>query len=388
MEIGGVERSLLGFLNAIDTTLYNVDLFVYQHTGEFMPLIPKTINLLPEIKKYSAIERPMIEVLKDGCFDIVIARLWAKYKFRKYFKKNGLRDCSSAFQYVANATTPLLPSLKKLGEYDLAISFLTPHNIVHDKVNAKKKIAWIHTDYSTIQVNAALELPVWESYNYIASISGSVTTAFLKTFPTLTDKIILIENILSPAFVRKQAKLEDVSEEILNENGVVKLCSIGRFSTAKNFDNVPAICKILVDAGLNIKWYIIGYGGDEALIKTNIEAAGMQEHVILLGKKINPYPYMQACDIYVQPSRYEGKAVTVREAQMLYKPVVITNFPTSGSQLTDGFDGVIVQLDNEGAANGLKGLIENKDLQGRIISNLHNQDYGNETEVQKIYKLL
>lgn len=388
MEIGGAERSLLGLLNAIDTSRYSIDFLVYQHTGEFMPLIPKTINLLPEIKKYSTLERPIKKVIKEGYIDIVFARLWAKYQSQKHIQKNLLKDDSCVFQYMANATTPLLPSLNHLGEYDLAISFLTPHNIVRDKVKAKKKIAWIHTDYSAIQVNAELELRVWESYDYIASISDSVTTAFLKTFPTLKDKIVLIENILSPVFVREQALLDDVNAEIPNEKNVVKLCSVGRFSTAKNFDNVPFICKNLIDAGLNVKWYIVGYGGDEALIQTNIEKAGMQQRVILLGKKSNPYSYMNACDIYVQPSRYEGKAVTVREAQMLYKPVVITNFPTAQSQLTDGVDGVIVPLNNEDAAKGLKSFIENKMLQARLVSNLHNSDYGNETEVEKIYQLI
>ena len=78
----------------------------------------------------------------------------------------------------------------------------------------------------------------------------------------------------------------------------------------------------------------------------------MQERVIILGKKNNPYPYMRACDLYVQPSRYEGKAVTVREAQLLGKPVVITNYATSASQLEDGADGVIVPMDNAGCAEG------------------------------------
>ena len=50
----------------------------------------------------------------------------------------------------------------------------------------------------------------------------------------------------------------------------------------------------------------------------------MEDKVIILGKRENPYPYIKACDLYVQPSRYEGKCVTVREAQMLGKPVVIT----------------------------------------------------------------
>jgi len=72
---------------------------------------------------------------------------------------------------------------------------------------------------------------------------------------------------------------------------------------------------------------------------------------------------MQSCDIYVQPSRYEGKAVTVREAQMLYKPVVINNFHTSQSQLNEGVDGVIVPFDNISAAIGLNRFIEDKILQ-------------------------
>lgn len=388
MEIGGAERSLLGLLNAIDTTQNDIDLFVYQHTGEFMPLIPRDTNLVPEIRRYAAIEKPMIKVLMQGHIDIVLARLIAKYNFKRYCKKHELQDGSSVFQYVANTTAPLLPSLKELGEYDLAISFLTPHNIVKDKVSAKKKLAWIHTDYSTVQVNASLELPVWESYDYIASISDSVTSAFLTTFSSLKDKIVLIENILSSSFVREQALLIDVGNEIPNEEGVVKLLSVGRFSIAKNFDNVPSICKFLVDAGVNIKWYIVGYGGDEPLIKRNIAQTGMQERVILLGKKSNPYPYIKACDFYVQPSRYEGKAVTVREAQMLYKPVVITDFPTAPSQLTDGVDGVIIPMDNKGAAEGLVRFIRNKDLQEHIVARLHTRDYGNEGEVEKIYKLM
>ena len=78
MEIGGAERALLGLLNAIDTTKVDVDLFLNQHTGEFMKLIPAKINLLPEIKKYSTLERPIIDILKEGYIDIACARILAK----------------------------------------------------------------------------------------------------------------------------------------------------------------------------------------------------------------------------------------------------------------------------------------------------------------------
>ena len=170
---------------------------------------------------------------------------------------------------------------------------------------------------------------------------------------------------------------------------LMKLLSIGRFCTAKNYDNVPEITRLMAESGVvDLKWYIIGYGGDEALIRQKIKEAGMEEHVILLGKKENPYPYIKACDIYVQPSRYEGKSVTVREAQMLCKPVVVTAYPTASSQIRDGIDGVIVPLDNDGCAKGLAQFIADKALQERIVHYLKTHDYANATEVEKIYDLM
>ena len=170
----------------------------------------------------------------------------------------------------------------------------------------------------------------------------------------------------------------------------MKLLSIGRFTHAKNYDNVPDIARrIVADYGIDdLRWYIIGFGGDEQLIRRNIDRAGMQEHVVLLGKKSNPYPYIKACDLYVQPSRFEGKSVTVREAQILCKPVVVTNYPTAHSQINDGVDGVIVPLDNEGCARGIASVLADSALRQRLASYLAAHDYGNESEVNKIYKLL
>ena len=114
----------------------------------------------------------------------------------------------------------------------------------------------------------------------------------------------------------------------------------------------------------------------------------MQDHVFNLGKKANPYPYFMACDVYLQPSRYEGKAVTVREAQLLHKPVVITDFSTSGSQLEDGVDGVIVPMDNEGCAAGLAALLRDPERMRMLSQNCAERDYTNSAEIRKIYALI
>lgn len=389
MEIGGAETALVGLLNALDPARVDVDLFLYDHRGEMMQFIPEWVNLLPQIPKYSVLERPIIELVKRGFWGIAAARMWAKRISKVAYKRSGSKlENNGGFDKMSKCTTPLLPKINQSVTYDQAISFLTPHRIVAEKVKAKKKIAWIHTDYTRVWVDAEEELKVWQKYDYVASISGDVTNTFLQVFPSLAPKIVEIENILSPSFVRKRAELKDVDKEIRHE-GAITLLSVGRFSDAKNYDNVPDICKRLIGkTKLNIKWYIIGYGGDEALIRQKIKEAGMEEHVILLGKRINPYPYIKACDIYVQPSRYEGKSVTVREAQMLCKPVVVTNYPTAPSQIRSGIDGVIVPMDNEGCAHGLAEVICDKPLQERIIAHLKTHDYGNESEVEKIYTLI
>lgn len=389
MEIGGAETALIGLLNALDPNRVEVDLFLHDHRGEMMQFIPKWVNLLPQIPKYSVLERPIVELVKRGFWGIAAARLWAKCLSQKVYKRSGSKlENNGGLDKMSKYTTPLLPKINPSMTYDLAISFLTPHRIVAEKVKAKKKIAWIHTDYTRVWVDAEEELKVWQKYDYVASISGDVTNTFLQVFPSLAPKIVEIENILSPAFVRKRTELEDTDKEFRQTDNI-SLLSIGRYSEQKNYDNVPDICKHLInETKLNIKWYIIGYGGDEALIRQKIKEAGMEGHVILLGKRSNPYPYIKACDIYVQPSRYEGKSVTVREAQMLCKPVVVTNYPTAPSQIRSGIDGVIVPMDNEGCAKGLAEVICDKPLQERIIAHLKTHDYGNESEVDKIYELI
>lgn len=385
MEIGGAERALIGLLNSVDYTNYEVDLFLCRHEGELLSFIPNEVNLLPTNQaRYLAI--PMISLLKQKAFKMLYGRLKAKIIAKQKVKKLNLSANNQVeLTYSHKYTYQYVDFINKDKEYDLVISFLTPHYICLNKCNAKKRIAWIHTDYSTIDIDAETEYPMWNSYNYIASISDQCTKSFLEKFPTLKNKIIRIDNIITNKMLEKQANEFDVNTEMCGE---IKLLSIGRFDYAKNFDNIPEICKKIIQYGLDVKWYIIGFGGNEELIKEKIKEFGMEENVILLGKKSNPYPYIKACDFYIQPSRYEGKCVAVREAQILKKPVIITRYPTSNNQLEDGYDGIIVEMDNEQCAKGIYDFITNKEKVSKIIRNLENINYDNDFEIKKIYDLI
>ena len=382
LELGGAERSLIGLLDALDPAIWDIDLFLLRHEGELMDAIPEYVHLLPSIPACTVLARPMKDTLLEGHVLLTAARLAGKIAAKCFDKKHSLTDSSVSLEYSHKYTYRLMPKIQPDTEYDLAISFLTPHYICANNVRAKKKIAWIHTDYSRVRVNRTSELAMWGQYDHIASISDAVTESFLGTFPELHDKIVLIENILPEKLIRQQAEEFAVDAEMPAKG--IRLLSIGRYCTAKNFDNVPDMCARLLQFGLDVYWYIIGYGGDEPLIRRKIKEAGMEERVILLGKKDNPYPYIKACDLYVQPSRYEGNCVSVHEAQMLGKPVVITRYATSASQLEDGVDGVIVPMGNERAARELANLLQNPEKCEQLVKSCKERDYSNAAEAKKL----
>jgi glycosyltransferase involved in cell wall biosynthesis len=387
MEIGGAERALLGLLEALDYSQYEVDLFLMRHAGELLKYIPDGVNLLPEIPEYTCLAVPSREVIRKGQIGVLAGRVLGKVLAKRTVKKLQLsRDNGVGLEYSHKYTDWAMPKVNDK-EYDLAISFLTPHYFVANKVKAKCKIAWIHTDYSYVKLDTKSELKMWDKYDYIASISEAVTKSFLVTFPSLESKIMEIQNIMPVQSILKQVDEFSVTQE-MPEDCTIKLLSIGRFCNAKNFDNVPAICKLIRKQGLNVKWYLIGFGGDEALIRSKIEEEGMQEYVIILGKKENPYPYLKSCDLYVQPSRYEGNAVTVHEAQMLGKPVVITRYATSASQLEDGVDGVIVPMDNDGCAEGIIEVLNSNSRLNQLKSGCRVRDYSNQLEAVKLYNII
>lgn len=386
LELGGAESALLGLLKAHDSTQADIDLFLYDHVGELMQFIPDSVNLLTKIEAYSMLERPISELLRKGYWGVALGRTLARY-FAKQGKKNNKEELDdiSIYYFISKYVNPFLPKINPSVEYDLAISFLQPHLYVLKKVSARKKLAWLHTDYSKVFVSQKEEA-VWNQYDFIAAISEEVGNSFEKRFPGLdSSKIIPIENILSSKFIRERA----MEYEASLPGKDIRLLTIGRYSYPKKLEDIPVLTALLLKTFPNLRWFIIGYGNssEEKKIKDNIAKEGVRDSVILLGKQSNPYPYIKACDVYVQPSRYEGKSITVREAQILCKPVIVTAYPTASSQIQDGVDGVIVPLDIEMCANAIISFLKDKEKQAKIVNYLSEHNYGNENEINKIYQL-
>ena len=388
LEIGGIERSLVGLLDVLDYDKYDVDVLLFSRKGELLEFVPQQCTLLPEIAQCSTLLEPIKAVLLKGHFCMTAARLYARrYVARKYC---GIDDPKTAdgvifahLQKTWDASIRFMPRLP--GEYDAAISFMWPHHFVAQKVRAKKKFAWVHTDYTIAVLDREKDARIWAQFDRIAAVSDACGKAFLPVYPQFADRLTTVGNVLPEGFVRRSAEEFDPPE--MNAEGY-RLLSVGRFSYAKAYDRAVRVCRILKDRGVPFCWYVVGYGAEEAQLREQIASLGVEDCFLLLGKKANPYPYMKKCDLFLQPSRYEGKAVTVCEAQMLGCPVLITDFKTARSQVRDGIDAVIVPQDEAAIADAIEALLRDEDKRRTLSANTRTVDYSNASEVQKIYRMI
>ena len=132
MEIGGVERSLINMLSEFDYNSNNVDLMLYSHTGEFLSLLPKGFNLLPEIKEYKSFRMGVGETFRNKLYGIGTSRLLAKVLPNIKGKINGISEIGYyQMQLMWKYSMKYLPKLEK--KYDVAISYLWPHYFVDRK---------------------------------------------------------------------------------------------------------------------------------------------------------------------------------------------------------------------------------------------------------------
>ncbi len=381
MEIGGIERSLLGLLGELDYERYDVDLLLFSISGELLPLIDSRCNLLPEIKQCAFMTRPVLSAIRK-CPSIGIKRAICRIAVQKKYGTDDGASFALLSSYWRSCVSSM-PAQKK--KYDAVISFMWPHDYAAKKVQADKKIAWIHTDYTVAKMDFKKDEKTWSCFDKIAAVSDECGEAFKKVYPSLADKLITVENILSSDFIKTQSEKE-APDDI--DTSTKSILSVGRFTHQKAFDLAAESCRIMKDRGCDFKWYLIGYGPDEELIRSKIEENRVEDTMIILGKKTNPYPYMAACDIYAQPSRYEGKAVTVREAQILGKPVLITNYETAASQVKNGIDGIICPMDTAAVADALIDLLDNEEICSALSRNCLAADYTNKESVAVLYNFL
>ncbi len=167
------------------------------------------------------------------------------------------------------------------------------------------------------------------------------------------------------------------------------LVTVGRLVPEKGLENAITVCNMLIEHNYDVKWYIIGDGVEKENLKKKIIEYDLQDKFILLGAQKNPYKWMKNCDIYVQTSKIEGFGITVYEAKMLAKPIVVSEIPAFQEQILNGVNGYLAK-NNEIMYNKIVEIIENKDgIAEQFVENLKEENNReNKEELEKLYEVM
>lgn len=390
MNNAGTEQSFLSFVNCLDFNKYDVDLILAKNQGLFMPLIDKRVNVkfMPEFgdlfllsgkNAFANLFNTFVKKNPLMLFEI------APYFVKQLNKKLRVRAAIQLFIKMMDKIAPVEQ------EYDAALAYWGDRTMFYmiDKVpNARKKIAWMHFDYGLLRSDDEIYLEYFKKCDNIINVSTAVDDALKARFPEIADKCLVIENITSADFIRKRA-LEHDSFADTHFKGL-RLLTIGRITEQKGLDMIPEILARLKQDKYNLRWYILGSGDEN--IKTQVITRAMElgvaEMLIFLGASINPYPYMRDCDIYIQPSRYEGKPISVEEAKIMRCPIVCANYLSAPEQLDNGRFGLIAEIDPESLYLNIKRLLDSPGLRESFTQTLAQEDFGNESEINKFYEIL
>ncbi|MDB8540863.1 glycosyltransferase [Turicibacter sanguinis] len=379
MNIGGTEKALLSMLSQIDSTEYEVTILMLEEYGGFLDFIPSWIHIkyVNEFPKFKHILRMPLHLMAIDHF-----------KNKKYLE--GLK-----YLYFYTVTklhrnpivffNHILKSFETIkDEYDVAVAYAGPMDFISyfvlNKIQAKKKIQWIHFDITKIGFNISFVKKIYPMFDRIFVVSKEGKEKLCQVVPSIADKIEVFHNIISREQILLQSRLHD---GFLDDYDGLRILTVGRLDYIKGQDLCVEALRLLKQEGYNIKWYCVGEGNFRSQLQRLIKKYGLEDEFILLGSTTNPYPYMAQCDLYVQSSRHEGYCITLAEAKIFNKPIISTDFTGAKEQLITYHSAKIVEAKACDLYQAIKQIIDTKNLE----SNHFSSEEQEENQLSLLYEL-
>ena len=328
LTLGGAERVLVDVANELSTE-FDITIFTLYGKGEFEKELNENIKLINMIDK-SFDELSKIEKIK------VSLKLMFNKKslYKKYIDKG----------------------------YDTEVAFLEGPitRLFSVKNKMVKKIAWVHNDIGQVfgknlkaKIKTKLDKKCYSQYNDIVFVSNDNKEQFEELYNLNKNNMVIPNYISSKRVIEKS---EDQFGNVFEENQI-NFLTVARLTEQKAIDRLIKIHSRLIDDGYNHKFYVIGDGPEKEKLKQLIKDYNVQDSFILLGKKNNPYPYIKNCDIFALLSMYEGLPMTILEAKILNKPILITD-TAAREAVQNYYKSYITDNNEQGIYKGIKDSIK------------------------------
>ena len=376
LTCGGAEKSLVSLLPLLDREKYELHLWILNRGGEFESLLPADVIVEHDPRRSTM-----------GKLKSFLGQMTFSFMLR-FNRCVGHKEHPAETLWKSKGWAMTgIP-----GDWDVAIAYQQglPTYLVASKIKAKQKMAWVNTDIFKAGYNVVFNLRHLNKMDHVIAVSQTLSSMIAEHMTTIVQKLVTILDVLNPQLITTLADAETPPDLPKHDiNSCPLLVTVARVSSPKNYLLAVETASALRSKGIDFHWLFVGDGPDMPNVKSRIDELKLNDIVIPLGVRTNPYPYMKACDVYVQTSRFEGFGLTVGEAKILHKPIVSTNFTVVTNQLTDGKNGLIAEMNPEALSTAIIKMLKDNNLRQRVVDNLK-KDHNNTsvTEVKKVEQLL
>ena len=365
MWIGGIETALVNLINKLDYDKYDVTCLITQNYIDMAERLTKNCRLI-------VADRHSLVTFKKP------------YKFKRLYDILEEPQVATGFRrFLWHMLNILFKALEnhlysgyikeqlKDESFDTAVIYSDRvAELAVKAINAKKFLMFYH--------HGGIRKEYHDRYGYeksenIIAVSDNIAQKLKAYRKKYANKIVVINNVIDIDSIIEKSKAP-IEEGLFSKNNF-NIVSCGRLSPVKGLNlAVDAVARLVTEGYTDINWYIIGGGPIEKDIKNKIAAHKMDNHIFMLGMKNNPYPYIKKCDLFIQPSIFEGYSLSIMEAKILGKPILAT-YAAAEKQIEDSIDGFLCDTNAESVYENLLRLYKNKEELENCKNALMNCDF-------------
>ncbi len=295
MNRGGLETMLMNYYRHIDRSNVQFDFLVHRYEraayDDEIEELGGMIYRLPRLNPFSrSYLKQLDQFFQEHPYQIVHSHLDCMAGIPlKYAKKNGVPVC------IAHAHSS---SQTKDGKYPLKLFF---------KNNIPK--------YSDFRFACGKEAGIW--------MFGDARFDILKNA------------IPSKMYCFDQKTAMEVREEFGIPDDTLLIGHVGRFCVPKNHSFILMIFQSILAKRNTAKLLLAGDGELRQMIEKKAEELGISEHIIFAGIRSDVARLLQAMDVFLFPSLYEGLPLAIVEAQAAGLPCLISDKVPMECKITD-----------------------------------------------------
>lgn len=367
---GGTHSAMSSIYNCYDRNKWDISIYIISRTGyRDVPYKELLLDSDPFMSAYFCNRKEF----KKG------------EKIRYYWSKTIKKiTCLFHIDLEAKLFRRVARKIETEQRYNTVVSFIEGYTTRFGSFfSCPNKIAWVHCDYNKYLSEGKSELETYARFSKIVTVSEYTTKVFNERYPALSDRTMTIYNLFDKEGILSKSVFQPNDERYQNDS--FTLLSVGRIHPVKRFSSIPSIASYLKKEGVEFKWYIIGPSFDDnevEKLRNNIIQYQVEDCVIWLGGKANPYPYFKSSNLYVCTSLSEACPMVFNEARVLGIPVVSTDFPSSYEFIENGETGAISSFSD--IAETIKEIIESPSYYYKLKQGAISYNYDNDGILNKM----